>query len=162
MRGIQYSVVWAAPGSSPAHRSALKVVPSQNAPGSIQQKRGWTGRLIRGRYPSAAAGYARHCCANWDPKARRELFGVSFDLFLQIASGTSCKSVAREMYRLVPVCQFRPQAPPQGRSLMADAHPSRGRGSGCEEASQESRPMCIEPVCRSPNYLAKLTGCVTV
>src|SRR4051812_30926465 len=35
-----------------------------------QQKRGWTWRFRRSRYPSAIAGCTRHCSASGDPKAR--------------------------------------------------------------------------------------------
>jgi len=45
-----------------------------------QQKRGWTGRPIWDRYPSAAAGCSRHWCAAGDSRragiGRRLVFGV--------------------------------------------------------------------------------------
>jgi len=41
-----------------------------------QQKRGWTRRpLNRDRYPSAAAGYTRHCCSSGDPRRARRISG---------------------------------------------------------------------------------------
>ena len=67
---------------------------------AVQQNSGWTGRSTRSRYPSAIAGYSRHCSVTGDPwRAESQQNAISRrSIVLRFLSGASCSESVRPVY----------------------------------------------------------------